>query len=113
MLTTLDCPSGLMSETAFVPGVEAVVFSESATDSTRCVAGFAGMTMLALLTVTLPVAVATKRLRYPGPPVSGPGSKNSGHAPPEMHRPFVHVGAVQSSVPVSVKGAAVTPLQTT
>ena len=85
-----------MTLTVFRPGVTGgMVLRERATSVTRWVAGLAGSTMLALFTVTPPVTRAEMWFAYPGPPASGPGSKNSGHCPPPVHSPFVHVGAVQ------------------
>ena len=98
--------------TDFRPGVAAVVLRESATSVTRWVSGFAGITMLALLTVMPPFTEAEIRFANPGPPVSGPGSKNSGHGPPPVHRPLVHVGAAQISEPTTVTGTAVPPAHT-
>src|SRR4029077_9810418 len=77
--------------------------------------GLPGMTMLLAgngLTVTPPDTVAVMWFANPGPPVSGPGSKNSGHVPPPVQRPFVQVGAVQLSVPVIVEVAEACPVQT-
>src|SRR5213594_3770194 len=99
-------PSGFVMVTFCAPGVAPVVFSDSVAWSTRLVEGLPGMTMLVDgngLTVTPPVTVAAMWFAYPGPPVSGPGSKNSGHVPPPVQRPFVQVGAAQLSVPVTVE----------
>src|SRR5437867_12189916 len=42
----------------------------------------------------------------------GWGSKNSGHVPPPVQRPFVQVGAAQLSVPVTVEVVEALPVQT-
>ena len=63
--------------TFFVPVVAAVVFKERVSCVTGVVEGLPGITMLALLTTTPPVTDAAMWFAYPGPPVSGPGSKNS------------------------------------
>src|SRR5262245_36120144 len=48
----------------------------------------------------------------PGPPVSAPGSKNSGHVPPLVQSPLVHDGAAQLSVPVIVEVVEASPAHT-
>jgi hypothetical protein len=63
--------------TFFAPVVAAVVFRESVTCVTGVVEGEPGTTMAVLLTVTLPVTEEPMWFVKPGPPVSGPGSKNS------------------------------------
>src|SRR2546427_4170877 len=59
-------PSGLVRVTFFVPFEPALTFSVTEV----------GLLNVTLLTITPGVTVAVRRL-YPGPPVSGPGSKNS------------------------------------
>ena len=66
-LPTTLWPSGLVMVTFFRPLVLAVTFS--VTD--------VGPLKVTLFTVTPPLTAACRRLGYPGPPVSGPGSKNS------------------------------------
>src|SRR2546427_751326 len=60
-------PSGLVMDTFLRPLVVAVTLS--VTD--------VGLLKVTLFTVTPPLTVACKRLGYPGPPASRPGSKNS------------------------------------
>src|SRR5258705_7280555 len=114
-IPVVDCRSGLVIVTFCVPGVAEVVFSDSVACRTRLVAGLPGTTMFVAgkgLTLTPPVTVAVRWEAKPGPPVSGPGSKNSRQVPPPVHSPFVQVGAAQSSVLVIVEVVEGSPAQT-
>jgi hypothetical protein len=96
------CRSGFLTVTFLSPGVAEVVLSDIETFSTGWAAGFGGSTSVgAKLTVTPPVTVTRRWLAYPGPPVSGPGSKNSDPA------------TGLSAVPVNVTVAAVDPWHNT
>src|SRR6058998_2690870 len=78
----LDWPSGFVTVTSLVPHIAPTVD----TSTVSCV----GVSKARELTETLPLMATAMCFWKPGPPVSGPGSKNSD---PETDAPATIIGA--------------------